>query len=230
MRDDDDGRCPWAVPIHGGAPAPVAARHIPRGVTVAALLVLAGAGTGAWAVTWSGDETDAVVLTRPVRRGELIETTDLAVARVSAAGTAVRLVSPQVARRALVGRQALLDLPAGTLVTPEMAGSALPPAGSARVGLRLAPEALPSPQVQPGDWVQVVIPDEISGAPAVVADAVRVAAVLPVDDDGSSSTGSAGSAGGEMVVHLDAPEDVAARIAAAAAQSPQQLRLLGVRR
>ncbi|WP_018638273.1 SAF domain-containing protein [Parafrankia elaeagni] len=199
-------------------------------MAVAALLVLIGAGTGVWAVTWSGDEVDAVVLIRPINRGELIETGDLAVARVSAGGTAVRLASPTTAREALVGRQALLDLPAGTLVTPEMAGSALPPAGEARVGLRLAPEALPSTQVQAGDWVRVVLPDEFSGEPAVIADAVQVAAVAPADGSGSGTGGGTPDAGGDTVVHLDAPEEVAAWIASAAARSPQELRLLGVRR
>lgn len=192
-------------------------------MAVAALLVVMGAGTGVWAVTSSGDKADAVVLTRPLNRGELIETGDLAITRVSVDGTDVRLSSPQAARESLVGRQALLDLPAGTLVTPEMAGSALPPAGLARVGLRLAPEALPSAQVQPGDWVQVVFPDGMSGEPTMIGDAVQVAAVAPAEADGTGGDGDA-------VVHLDAPEDVAAWIASASAQSPQELRLLGVRR
>lgn len=197
-----------------------------RGMAGAALLVLLGAGTGVWAVTWSGDEVDAVVLIRPISRGQLIEPGDLAVARVSADGTGVRLASPSTAREALVGRQALLDLPMGTLVTPEMAGSALPPAGQARVGLRLAPEALPSTQVQAGDWVRVVLPDELSGEPTSIGEAVQVAAVAPADGSGGGTAG----AGGDTVIHLNAPEDVAAWIASVAAQSPQALRLLGVRR
>ncbi|WP_157472400.1 SAF domain-containing protein [Frankia sp. EAN1pec] len=192
-------------------------------MAVAALLVVMGAGTGAWAVTSSGDKADAVVLTRPLNRGELIETGDLAIARVSVEGTGVRLASPQAARESLVGRQALLDLPAGTLVTPEMAGSALPPAGLARVGLRLAPEALPSAQIQPGDWVQVVYPDGVSGEPTLIGDAVQVAAVEPAETDGTGGDG-------DTVVYLDAPADAAAWIATASAQSPQKLRLLGVRR
>ncbi|WP_261570263.1 SAF domain-containing protein [Frankia gtarii] len=197
-----------------------------RGMAIAVLLMVLGAGGAVGAATWHDDHVDAVVLTRPVARGEIVDTGDLAVARVSVEGTSARLASPTAARAAIVGRQALINLTAGMLITPEMVGSALPPAGSASVGVRLPVEALPSRQLRAGDWVQVVVAagagaGEGDDSPTLVGGPVQVADVRAVSDQATS---------GDMVVYLDAPADDAARIASAAGTSGQGLRLLGVRR
>lgn len=216
-------------------------RRTSRGsLAVAVLLIVLGAGTAVWAARLHDDRIDAVILTRPVSRGDIIDSSVLAVARVSVEGTAARLASPATARAAIVGRQALVSLAAGTLVSPEMVGSATPPAGSARVGLRLSADTLPSRTLRAGDWVQIVVSSAPAGssatdstegtdgssgatAPNLLGDPVQVAEVRPL---------SGQTANGDLVVDLDAPADQAARIAAAAGTGTtgQGLRLLGVRR
>jgi SAF domain len=212
-----------AAPFVAGAPGDLMARRRQRsrrrGMALAVLLMLLGAAGGLWAVSWSDEHVDAVVLTRPVQRGHMIAVSDLAVSRVSVEGTRARLASPQAARTAIVGRQALVDLAAGTLVTPEMVGSALPPVGAASVGVRLAPEELPSAQLRAGDWVQVVSTDRAGGQPRLIGAAVQVVEVRSL---------SAGPNVGDTVVYLNAPADSAAYIASAAAASGG-VRLLGVR-
>ncbi len=215
------GATPTSGPATGSPFRPRRASR--RGMAAAVLLMVLGAGGAVAAATWHDDHVDAVVLTRPIGRGEVVEAADLAVARVSVEGTSARLASPAAARAAIVGRQALVNLTAGTLLTPEMVGSAQPPAGSASVGIRLAAEALPSRQLRAGDWVQVVAAGTAQGedSPTLVGGPVQVADVRAVSDQATS---------GDMVVYLDAPAEDAARIASAAGTSGQALRLLGVRR
>ncbi len=196
-----------------------------RGLAIALLLMVLGAGGAVGAATWHDDHVDAVVLTRPIVRGEVIDANDLAVARVSVEGSAARLASTASARSVIVGREALVNLTAGTLITPEMVGSALPPDGSASVGIRLPVEALPSRQVRAGDWVQVVAaPAAAPGqdeAPTLIGGPVQVADVRTGSDEAASAA---------VVVYLNAPAADAARIASAAGSNGQGIRLLGVRR
>jgi hypothetical protein len=206
-------------------------RRASRGsLAVAVLLMVLGAGVAVWAARFHDDHVDAVILTRPVARGDIVDASALAVARVSVEGSSARLASPATARAAIVGRQALVSLTAGTLISPEMVGSATPPAGAARVGLRLSADALPSRTLRAGDWVQVVLPtaqgqttgaDAGDGAAGLLGGPVQVAEVRPL---------SGQTSGGDLVVDLEAPADQAARIAASAGSGGQGLRLLGVRR
>jgi hypothetical protein len=208
-------------------------RRASRGsLAVAVLLMILGAGVAVWAARWHDDHVDAVILTRPVARGDILDASALAVARVSVEGGSARLASPATARAAIVGRQALVSLAAGTLISPEMVGSATPAPGSARVGLRLSADTLPARTLRAGDWVQVVLPTNQaqtastdseggSGAPTLLGGPVQVAEVRPL-------TGQ--TASGDLVVDLEAPADQAARIAASAGGNGQGLRLLAVRR
>ncbi|WP_239309769.1 SAF domain-containing protein [Frankia sp. Cj3] len=190
-----------------------------RTMAVAALMMVLGASGALWLTADRNTMVDAVMLTRAVQRGTTLEAGDIAIVRVATDGTPVRLASPDLARSSIVGRAALLDLPPGTLITPEMAGSVRIPTGLASVGVRLAPDALPSSTVRAGDSVQVVTTDRTTGKATEVGEPVQVAAVEPVPKGTNS----------DRTVYLAVPEDIAP-IIAGAADSKSGIRLLGVSR
>lgn len=189
-----------------------------RGVGLALVLVLLGAAGALWFASRGNSRIDVVALNTSLRRGQVVDASDLTVARVAVDGASARLTSPAVARQALVGRTVLLDLAAGTLITPEMVGSIAPPAGDASVGVQVAAGALPSVRPRAGDWVQVVAGDS-GGQAHLIGAPVQVTAVTsPINN---SSTG-------DVVVYLIAPTGTARDIAGAAG-TDTGVRLLGVR-
>ena len=188
------------------------------GVLAGLLLALLGAGGALWLGSGRTQMVDVVALARAVDRGQVIEAGDLAVVRVAADGGQVRLASPAAARVALVGHQALIDLPAGTLLTPELVGSVAGPAGTVTLGVTVDPAGLPSSGLRPGDLVDVVGVDPVSKAPVTLASTVTVTEVRRA----SGATGD-----GTTVVYLAVDAQVAPQVAAAAAQDPG-VRLLGV--
>ncbi|MDT3446426.1 SAF domain-containing protein [Pseudofrankia sp. BMG5.37] len=188
------------------------------GALLGLLLAVLGAGGALWLGSGSQPTVDAVALARPMQRGQVIAAADLAVVRVAASGGAVRLATPAIARAAVVGRQALVDLPAGTLLTPELVGSIAGPAGTLTLGVAVDAAGLPSSSPRPGEQVDVV------GVDPATKDAVTLAQRVTVTEVGRPA-GS--SEAGVTVVYLAVPAELAARVAAAAATSPG-VRLLGV--
>ncbi|MBL7498271.1 flagellar biosynthesis protein FlgA [Frankia sp. CNm7] len=187
------------------------------GVLAGLLLAVLGAGGALWLGSGGQQMVDAVALARPVARGQVVTAGDLAQVRVAADGGAVRLATPATARDLLLGRQALVDLPAGTLLTPELVGSVAGPAGTLTLGVAVDPAGLPSSALRPGERVDVV------GVDPVTKTAVTLARAVTVTEVGRPS-GTSGT--GETVVYLAVPAELAARVATVAAVSPG-VRLLG---
>ncbi|MBL7498773.1 SAF domain-containing protein [Frankia nepalensis] len=187
------------------------------GVLAGLLLAVLGAGGALWLGSGGQSMVDAVALSRPVARGQVVTAADLAQVRVAADGGAVRLATPAMARDLLLGRQALVDLPAGTLVTPELVGSVAGPAGTLTLGVAVDPAGLPSAAPRPGERVDVVGIDPVTKTALTLARGVTVTEVRR--PSGASGTG-------ETVVYLAVPADLAARVATVAAVSPG-VRLLG---
>ncbi|MBL7521841.1 flagellar biosynthesis protein FlgA [Frankia sp. CNm7] len=202
------------------APAGPSAGRAPRrwgGVLAGLLLAVLGAGGALWLGSGGQQTVDAVALARPVARGQVVTAGDLAQVRVATDGGAVRLATAAIARDTLVGRQALVDLPAGTLLTPELVGSVAGPAGTLTLGVAVDPAGLPSSALRPGERVDVVGVDPVTKTAVTLARAVTVTEVRR--PSGTSSTG-------ETVVYLAVPAELAARVATVAALSPG-VRLLG---
>jgi Flp pilus assembly protein CpaB len=205
-----------------GGPAP---RRRWGGAALALLLMVLGAAGALWLAAGEAPTAEVVALARPLSRGQLVTRDDLAVVRVAADGGAVRLATPEAAGRALVGRPVLIDLPAGTLLGPEMVGSSALPAGHVSLGVRVAADGLPSPSLRPGDLVDVVGVETEAGQAAgragsqavVLVRRVQVADVRPAAE---------GAPGGDTVVYLIVPEP-AAEAVATAALADRGVRLLG---
>ncbi|WP_322770522.1 SAF domain-containing protein [Frankia sp. Cr1] len=186
----------------------------------ALLLMIAGAGGAVWFAADNQPQLDVVALARPLSRGQVVTPADLAVIRITAQGGAARLTTPQVARQALVGKPLLLDLPAGTLVTPEMVGSVAPPDGYVALGVRVAADALPSATLRPGEHVDILGFDKGTGVASVLVRDFTVTEINRPGPDGRA---------GDSVVFLMVPEQTAGAVATAAV-SDRGVRLLGGRR
>ena len=101
-----------------------------------------------------------------VSRGETITTDDLTTIQL-AGGQQVDAVSAADAAD-LVGTTALVDLPAGTLITSANTGDTLAvPSGSSIVGVTLTQAQMPGYQLAAGDNVRVVETPVTQGDPPV---------------------------------------------------------------
>jgi hypothetical protein len=194
-----------------------------QGALLAVLLMLAGAAGAVYLASAGQPRIDVVALARPLARGDVVQAGDLATVRVAVDGGRVRLATPASAVKDIVGKAALVDLPAGTLLSPELVSAATPPLGEATVGIRLPVEALPSPALRSGEWVRIVRTDPATGeAQEIVGRALVSSVTMP----GELSSG-VGRADGEVVVHVAVPASSADEVAGAASVR-DGVRLLGV--
>ena len=169
----------WAQPPDR-SPRP---RRSPKLIAIGVLCACLG-GLGA-AFAWTNISTaqTVIVAERAVARGDTIKPGDFGLTDISnAPGVAV---VPGDGLAGLVGQQALVDLPAGSLVGPESVGHLGVEAGEAVVGLRLAAGRSPVGPLPYGTRVtllRVGTPDE-AGTPWTVQ--ARVVTPGVVGSDGS---------------------------------------------
>jgi hypothetical protein len=186
-------------------------RSLPR-IAVGVLLVVGCALAFAVASARLGDRRAVLVVARAVPAGQVIDTGDLTVARVSA-DPALRPL-PSSARAAVVGRPAAVPLLVGTLLTVAALG---PPAtlrpGEALVGVALKPGQYP-PGLAAGARVLVAEtgPDPGGAVPAGGGQPLTVAATVAGVADPAAEVGE-----GDTVVALVLPAAGAPRVAAAGA-------------
>jgi hypothetical protein len=195
-----------------------------QGVLLAVLLMLVGAAGSVYLASAGRPRVDVVALAHPVARGDVIRAGDLATVRLAVDGGRVRLASPASAGTDIVGKAALVDLPAGTLLSPELFSAATPPLGEATVGIRLPVEALPSPALRSGEWVRIVRTDPATGEAREIVPRAMVSAVTAPDE----LSGVAGDGDGDVVVHVAVPASAADDVAGAASMNGG-VRLLGAR-
>jgi hypothetical protein len=139
------------------------------------LLVIGGALAFADASLHLGSREEALVLSRPLNAGQVIESSDLQAVRVST-GSGIQIV-PLADEASVVGRPVAMPLVAGAVLTRSEVGSTSPVAsGSDVVALGLKPGQYP-PDLAPGDRVQVV----------------PVTSPSSTSTSGSSDTGTTGS-------------------------------------
>ena len=201
-------------------PPPGRRGRVPELVVGVALMV----GCALAAVLWHMSTTDkraALALAGPIARGEVIEASDLRVVYLSSDDPIAHLGRAESS--AVVGRTALLDLPAGTLLTKASVAPGLSVSqNEGVVGLALDPGQAPATELVPGDLVNVIAgPSEGGGNQPAVAPTSLVAsraAVYAVEDLGTQ---------GRRFVSIKLPEADANRVAAAAERGPIRLVLVG---
>jgi hypothetical protein len=155
----------------------VRAPEVAVGVLVTVVFAL---GAVLWHLS-AVEKVAALVVASGVERGEVIESGDVRVAYVSSDDTLARLDSSQIDR--VVGRVALVDLAAGTVLTTSVvADAAAVEAGDGVVGLSLDPGAYPARGLAPGDRVNVVRTADVADLDADPTVVARDATVFAVDE------------------------------------------------
>jgi hypothetical protein len=191
----------------GAAPAPVAPPKLRRRnglVAVGVALVCLGGAAAAYLTTAVGDTSPVLAMRHGVERGSVIEPEDLTVARITT-DPALQTV-PESQRDTVVGQRAAVDLPAGSILTPQATTTEVVPArGQSLVAVTLTPAQLPSRPLVAGDAVRVVAtPREQDDPPAATpaSYAATVVAVRELTDTG------------QVVVDVTVPAAAAGQLAA----------------
>jgi hypothetical protein len=169
-----------------GVEPPVSRRRRRLPELVVGVLLVAVFALAALVLATSGRERSPVlVLTGDVSRGEVIDESHLSTVHVGS-DSALTAVAEDDAS-SVVGRAALTDLSAGTLVTREQLGEPVEvlDRGAGVVGLSLEAGQLPSLDLAPGDRVSVVAGASVGGgedAAGVVIEAGEVVSFERVGD------------------------------------------------
>ena len=199
-------------------PAPEVTRLQRRPLTVvlAVVLVCLGGVTGLWLWTSSSAATEVVAVRASVERGHLIAATDLTTVRVTL-DPSLQTV-PAAGLESLVGKRAVTDLAAGTLVAPgQVSDAVVPGAGLAVVAVPIAAGLIPAEPLQAGDTVRLVQAPaqggEVTGAPTEIT--ATVLNVTPGDTetvvdvlvaDGRAGELAARAASGDLALVLASRE------------------------
>jgi hypothetical protein len=175
--------------------------------------VLLTAGTALGFVLFNAasvQRTAVLALANDIDRGHILAADDLQVVYVGTDD--VLALTPADRSELLVGRAAVLALPAGTLLTVDQfaEGRTLVP-GAGVVGLAMSPGQYPTPRLAIGDLVNVL---EVSEGERLLIEAAEVVEVELVGTQG------------QRFISLLAGEDQAATVAAAAAAGEVRLVLI----
>lgn len=194
------------------------ARRSPRLIALGVLLVALGGLGAAYLFTLNTNQHSVVVMAENVRRGEVVETGDLAVVEVPADLGVATLPADQLT--SLVGQQALTDLPRGAFPGASHVGDDPLPPGESLVGLRLPLGKLPATDIARGTAVRVVglAPTAVNAqaaaqeAPAVeIAVEATTASIPLLLDDGATYAVDVRVAdeSADLVARLSAADEVA---------------------
>ena len=184
------------------------------GLFVIAVFALAGA----WFYADSNDREAVIAVRNSIERGQVVTVDDLRVVQVDSDDQLNLLGRDESGL--VVGRIALTDLAAGTLVTPEQfAASGLIEPGEGIVGLALDPGEYPSLSIQPGDVVSVVqVPRASDTGESAELVLVAEAEVVDVGPIGVRN---------QLFISLSTTRESAGEVAAAAAQDRVRLIQVG---
>lgn len=140
---------------HVDAPEPrLRPRRNPRMILIGILCAALGALLLVWAWGEGQSTQEVIIVGRPIAKGEVVTAQDFAVTTIgSAVGAAV---VPAERMKDLIGKTALVDLPAGSVLAPAAIGAPIVQPGMAHVGLRLPAGRLPSQALSPGTRVIIL--------------------------------------------------------------------------
>lgn len=184
-------------------------------IAVGVLVLVVSALAALWLFQSSADRTAVLALAGPVERGEIVTAEDLVTVEI-AADEAITVLRPREVGL-VVGRVALVDLPAGVLITPSQVASANAlEVGEGIVGLRLDPGQVPTMRLTPGTTVAVLLtpPTALASEPLTASEIAERSEVL-VDAAVVVDAVPLGGAG-EMVVSLSMTEEQARVVASSA--------------
>ena len=154
-------------------------RRLPE--LVLGIFLVAGCALGAVLLAASGRErTPVLALRHDVARGAVLSEGDLETVYVGSDSPIVYLREGNDEQ--VVGRAALADLKAGTLVTAEQFApqTDVLSAGDGALGLTLEAHEMPSVGLVPGDLVTVIAEDEAGGGASVAATDAQVVSIQPL--------------------------------------------------
>lgn len=175
-------------------------------VAGAVVLIILGA-LGVYFVTSQfTNATQVVAVTDTLKRGDTIESDDVTAFDIPE-DQAKGFISAE-SIQGLVGQKALVDVPSGSLLTPESAGSEVTaPKGYTVVGLSLAPGQLPKTDLTAGDSVRIV---DTPGAQGDIAEGTPLATSADVLSSGAIDQS------GKVLVDVLVSTDDAPKLAARA--------------
>lgn len=208
---------PRRVPVglDGPGSGPGTSRSRVPEIALGVLVLVVSALGALWLFQSSSDRTGVLALAGPVERGEVVTAEDLVTVEV-AADEAIAVTRPgDVA--GVVGRVALVDLPAGSLITASQVASADEvQVGEGVVGLRLEPGQVPALRLTPGTTVSVLLtPPSAMASESLTASQIEARSEVLVDAATVVDAAALGGQG-EMVVSLSMTEDQARMVASAA--------------
>ncbi len=175
---------------------------------------LGGLG-GALAWQQASSATPVVVMNASVARGETVKATDLAVVDLPPA-PGVKTI-PAADLHELVGQQAMVDLPAGSLVGEGSVGTPQTEPGFAELGLKLTAGRLPSSRMPAGTAV-VLIEVSAPGGPASPSSGQNAAGKARTFEAVIVTAPKMLPDGGTWVVDVSLPEGAAAEVAQLSSQ------------
>jgi flagella basal body P-ring formation protein FlgA len=206
---DEPGRRQRSRKKSAGAPAfaPVKTRRRSGVLAAGTALVVVGALGAAYLTQVVGDTVQVVAVARDVQPGERIERTDLTVADVSVDPALTPVPATRLTE--LVGQQAAVALPAGSLLTDAaVSHQVLPAAGQSLVGVALQSAQLPAEPLQAGDRIRIVDTPASQGEPPASTPQTIPGVVVsagPADDSGLTVV--------DITVPSGQAADLAARVA-----------------
>ncbi len=193
-------------------------------IVLGLVIVLASALGGAISIARAADRQPVLALGQPLERGEAL--TDEHLTTVHIAADEDMPLTPVAQRAELVGLVARTSLPAGTLVNREQfTNGPVVPAGWSVVGLALEPGEYPTAALRAGDRVAVVQTPDPNGPRSGLA---QDTTVLSENSEVFAVEALSESTRAQMI-SISVPGDVAASIAAAAAEDRVRLVLVAPR-
>ena len=195
--------------------------RVPELVLGVVLVAAFGLGTVLWQTSTARREPK-LVLARAVSRGDVLTADALRVENVRLSAGVESVSSAEA--KLVVGKAAVADLAAGTLVSRALfADQVVPGVGERVVGMALAPGEYPTSRLRRGDVVDIVFAPTAVPAPGsqgvtgeVLARGVKV---WDIEKRGDNS--------GTLVVSVVVPEAQLAAVTTAAAQKQVRLALGG---
>lgn len=143
-------------PITPPPPATIVkTRRNPRLIALAVALVAASGGLGTWAFQQLTHTSEVLSVRNTIHAGELIEANDLGAVSVNTTSGLKTIPAAQL--DSIIGKRAILDIPAGGVVPPDaLADTSLPARGSSVVGIASKSGMAPASNIAVGSKVRLV--------------------------------------------------------------------------